>query len=159
MPVYSKAHNTKKQVKQCTVCLEFFPESTTYFYRLFKNGKPTSTLKNVCKDCTPSRGRKPNKLEDVLNKYEVNESGCWIYKGALDKQGYGTFYYRQSGYKAHKIAYQLLVGPTPEGLVLDHLCKNKSCINPKHLEPVTQKENARRWFDGLHCSGCNCEVS
>lgn len=159
MPVYSRAHNTKKQTKQCSSCLEFFPDSTTYFYRIFKNGKHTSTLKDVCKDCTPSKGRKTNNLEDVLKKYIVDESGCWNYIGALDKQGYGTFYYRQSGYKAHRLTYQLLVGQIPNGFVLDHLCKNKSCVNPEHLEPVTQRENARRWFDGLHCPGCVCEVS
>jgi hypothetical protein len=46
--------------------------------------------------------------------------------------------------RAHRFAYELLVGPIPEGLVIDHLCRNRRCVNPAHLEPVTAEENWRR---------------
>jgi hypothetical protein len=46
--------------------------------------------------------------------------------------------------KSHRIAYQLLVGPIPDGLVLDHLCRNRACCNPRHIEPVSQRENLMR---------------
>ena len=152
------AHNTTKETKQCSKCLKFLPKSTTYFYRVWDGKTYSKELRDFCKDCTPKRGRKTNSFNDVLNKYVVDKNGCWAYTGKIEKNGYGAFYYRQSTYKAHRVAYEILVGPIPDKLVLDHLCKNKSCINPSHLEPVSQKENARRWFDGLHCPGCQCEV-
>lgn len=70
---------------------------------------------------------------------------CWVWTGKLDAGGYGNF--RLSGYsetRSHRFAYELLVGPIPDGLTLDHLCRNPACCNPAHLEPVTLGENARR---------------
>jgi hypothetical protein len=78
---------------------------------------------------------------------------CWWWTGG--KRGkYGGFgrytpHHRQNGQAgrqvmAHRFAYERLVGPIPEGLVLDHLCSNHLCVNPAHLEPVTVMENSRR---------------
>lgn len=53
-------------------------------------------------------------------------------------------------YQAHRMAYELLVGPIPEGLVIDHLCRNRACVNPSHMEPVTRGENVRRGEAGRH---------
>lgn len=69
---------------------------------------------------------------------------CWIWNG-FRFQGYGRLTYR--GFKtrkAHRIVYQLLLGPIPDGLEIDHLCVNPPCVNPNHLEPVTRAENLRR---------------
>jgi hypothetical protein len=77
---------------------------------------------------------------------ERPESGCWFWSGYLDKDGYGI-YGTGSKYgttRAHRIAYTFLVGPIPEGLTLDHLCRNRSCCNPAHLEPVTTQVNTHR---------------
>jgi HNH endonuclease len=66
---------------------------------------------------------------------------CWLWTGATTK-GYGRF----RGTGAHRFAYELLVGPIPQGLQLDHLCRVRNCVNPEHLEPVTCQENLRRGF-------------
>lgn len=71
-----------------------------------------------------------------------HEDGCWEWTGAKTAAGYGQFTRRKE--YAHRHAYEDLVGPIPEGLVIDHLCRNPSCVNPDHLEPVTQRENIRR---------------
>jgi hypothetical protein len=75
--------------------------------------------------------------------------GCWTWLGQTNQWGYGHFrrtlapgLYRTV--KAHRFAYELVVGPIPAGLTLDHLCGNQSCIRPQHLEPVTNAENLRR---------------
>lgn len=72
---------------------------------------------------------------------------CWIWTAAL-ANGYGKFA-PGSGHRprlvvAHVYAYELLVGPVPEGLELDHLCRNPACVNPTHMEPVTHRENCLR---------------
>lgn len=69
---------------------------------------------------------------------------CWNWTGYRDKRGYGRFGFGNRLVQPHRFAYEALVGPIPEGLVLDHLCRNPSCVNPGHLDPVTQAENMRR---------------
>jgi hypothetical protein len=85
------------------------------------------------------------------------DSGCVEWVGYRNTFGYGHLTLCVSGvrrtFKAHRLAYELEVGPIPEGLVLDHLCSNPACVNPAHLEPVTQKENVRRGANArkTHC--------
>jgi HNH endonuclease len=70
---------------------------------------------------------------------------CWIWQGAKDSLGYGRFGIgnkRMTG--PHRYAYERLVGPIPDGRVLDHLCDNPTCVNPAHLRVCTQKENVLR---------------
>lgn len=79
-----------------------------------------------------------------MSKITFTES-CWnfpIYK----HRRYGDFYNHFEGreVKAHRFSYELFVGKIPEGLQIDHLCENKSCVNPAHLDPVTSKENSYR---------------
>lgn len=66
--------------------------------------------------------------------------GCWNWTGRQDRYGYGRYGDRN----AHRALYQIVIGDVPEGLQLDHLCGNRQCVRPDHLEPVTQKENLRR---------------
>ncbi len=83
-----------------------------------------------------------------INRYIDKTSDCWLWTGGISPNGYGK--YRKVS--AHRAAYEIFVGPIAEGMQLDHLCRVRHCVNPKHLEPVTPKENIRR---GLPYRGPN----
>lgn len=85
-------------------------------------------------------------------KYVSKSDGCWNWVGTRHRQGYGMFHRNGKNIVAHRYSYELLKGEIPEGLVLDHLCRNTSCVNPDHLEAVTQRINSLR---GLGASGIN----
>lgn len=80
----------------------------------------------------------------------ADRNGCWNWKGHVKARGYGTFGVKISRGKwittalAHRVSYILFVGKIPDGLTLDHLCRNRNCVNPAHLEPVTSKINSLR---------------
>ena len=78
-------------------------------------------------------------MERLWRMFVVQPWGCWEWQGRL-QEGYG---HHHEG-RAHRVVYEALVEPIPEGLELDHLCENKCCVNPAHLEPVTHEENMRR---------------
>lgn len=72
---------------------------------------------------------------------------CWEWVGSRSQDGYGVVTIRDPrkvGRYAHRVVYEALVGPIPEGLTIDHLCRNRGCVNPDHLEPVTVRENTLR---------------
>ena len=71
------------------------------------------------------------------------QEGCWLWTGATS-HGYGQLKVGKGLMYAHRYAYELLVGPIPEGLTLDHLCRNHPCVKPEHLEPVSGRENTLR---------------
>lgn len=71
-------------------------------------------------------------------------SSCWEWQGAKHPLGYGNMRVGKKTQWAHRVVYENLVGPIEEGMSLDHLCRNPSCVNPEHLEPVTHKENVLR---------------
>ena len=85
-------------------------------------------------------------LEIRLQSKISMSNNCWQWIGAIQGDGYGTAWDKRikKGCLAHRLIYELLVGPIPIGLTLDHLCRNRSCVNPAHLEPVCMKVNMLR---------------
>lgn len=72
---------------------------------------------------------------------------CWVWTGSSHGRAphlYGCLGYKGKRHATHRLAYELVKGPIPDGLTLDHLCRNKLCFNPEHLEAVTHAENCRR---------------
>ena len=99
-------------------------ESSRFWIKINKDG-PISLIKNV-----------PGK--------------CWVWPGSKFKDGYGCFYLRRRTVRSHRLAYILVKGAISSDLDLDHLCKNRACSNPEHMEPVTHLENVRRGDSGIN---------
>lgn len=90
----------------------------------------------------PRAGGRKVQAPGVLFWEKVDASGdCWEWLGAKRPNGYGVFGTQGKNEGAHRFAWENLVGKIPDGLVIDHLCKNRGCVNPDHLEPVTYSEN------------------
>jgi hypothetical protein len=89
---------------------------------------------------------------------------CWVWTASRNRNGYGNFKWPGTGTglggkyaSAHVYAYTTLVGSIPDGLTLDHLCRNRPCVNPAHLEPCTQEENFERYLvtrEQVRCGVC-----
>jgi hypothetical protein len=80
----------------------------------------------------------------MLKVHHDPDSGCWVWQGDKGDRGYGRFKSEKRRFAAHRWSYEHFVGPIPDGLVLDHLCRVHACVNPAHLEAVTQQENTHR---------------
>lgn len=91
-------------------------------------------------------GPKPQPLIERIERFvELNQRGCWLWLGSLHPHdGYGMMTVGSRTRWAHRIAYQTFIGDVPVGLQLDHLCRERRCVNPTHLEPVTCRENLLR---------------
>lgn len=80
----------------------------------------------------------------IRAKVLVDENGCWLWQGAVSPTGYGQGSFGGRFLYVHRVSYEAFVGPIPEGLQIDHLCRVRRCCNPMHLEPVTVRENLMR---------------
>ena len=83
--------------------------------------------------------------ERVRTRVIIDANGCWVFQGSILPTGYGQLWDGEHrGARAHRTSYRAFVGEIPDGLVIDHLCRNRACLNPDHLEPVTCRENILR---------------
>lgn len=85
-------------------------------------------------------------LDRFLSYVSVQENGCWLWTGHRDNDGYGGF---GKGLLAHRWSYEYFVGSIPKGHDVDHLCRNRACVHPEHLEPVSHRENCHRGARGV----------
>ncbi|QXN73977.1 HNH endonuclease [Microbacterium phage AluminumJesus] len=101
--------------------------------------------------------RRPASILERLDRRSEQVGGCFVWRGATDGRGYGSISYGGRTRPTHIVAYEVLIGEIPDGLVLDHLeCSETLCWNPWHLDPVptavnTQRSNAKRWAAHASC--------
>ena len=100
----------------------------------------------------------PPSIEERFWAKVRKTAGCWVWTGAKISSGYGEMSVKGKPQYAHRLAYELLVGPIPDGLVIDHLCRNTSCVNPAHLEVVTERVNILRGSGAtaVHARATHC---
>jgi len=91
-------------------------------------------------------------LTRVLTHSKINENGCWLYQARSKERGYCQFSVNDKQVYVHRFMYEYYYDNIDTSLVLDHLCRNPTCVNPTHLEQVTQAENVHRGFTGINMS-------
>lgn len=89
--------------------------------------------------------QKRDPLDRLMDKVDINgDGGCWVFHKPGRRNGYGALGVEGKTVYAHRYTYERLVGEIPSGMVIDHLCRNRACCNPDHMEVVTQRENVLR---------------
>lgn len=128
-----KARRTACAIDECDRQHSARGYCAMHYRRLLNNGHPESLLR-----IADARER----FETFIEKTET----CWLWTGSLTWDGYGIFRENNRRTGAHRFAYEYFIGPIPDRLQIDHLCRVKNCVNPDHLEPVTNAENTARAF-------------
>ena len=123
-----------------------------------RSEKQLESMRNAHAIGTMYRRLRP--IEDRFSS-KVNKDGaggCWLWLGKLTEKGYGIFVMDGKSIPAHRVSWELTNGQIPEGLQIDHLCRVRACVNPVHLEPVTNLENTLRGenFIAVHAAKTHC---
>lgn len=116
-----------------------------HYQKYYKAGDPLAPDKYT---------RRGAPLRERLEAKVAKTDHCWFWLGHINGSGYGVIGVGGKARLAHRVSYEVFVGPIPDGLVIDHLCRNRACIAPTHLQPVTQEVNVRRGASterGTHC--------
>lgn len=118
-----------------------------HYTRVLKHGDPLTRL-----PMGPEPGTQRQPVEPRFWAKVNKTESCWLWMSGTAGEGYGVFHLEHGRQVyAHRFAYELLVGPIPEGLEIDHLCRVRLCVRPDHLEAVTPQENQRRANAKTHC--------
>lgn len=146
-----KTVTTTRLCRKCKIdkpLQEYYTDS-----RVKKDGR-----RSVCRAClTNGRPGGPVPM-NPLTRYKLDDRGCWIWQGPVQKNNYGTIKWKGKATVAHRVIYELTKGAIEKGLVVDHLCSVKLCVNPEHLETVTPSVNTQRAWDRNHCATCTCKA-
>jgi len=144
-----KANHYNARLTHCKRGHEFNETNTRYSIR--PNGHNGWKLRQckICRKITSANYRKglspkrPELKERFMQKIEKRDNGCWEWI-ASKHLGYGKFKYKGEMRLAHRVSYEIFIKKIPLGLVVDHICYNKGCVNPDHLQLLTLKENSSR---------------
>ena len=82
-----------------------------------------------------------NEEKARFDKYWKQKGNCRLWQNALDRDGYGNFYFRKKNRRAHRVAFYFHYGNIPKGMVIDHICKNRNCVAIEHLRLITRRQN------------------
>lgn len=115
------------------------PERTTPMVDQIPDPAPKLRARSVTRCECPADHR-----EVIISRRTPSEDGCWLWLGVINRDGYGTLTHDGRTWLAHRLAYFAFKGEIPAGLVMDHLCRTRACVNPDHLEPVSDRVNILR---------------
>lgn len=143
--------------KLTVLCLERDARKNTHWRCVCECGKETVKASIHLRSGASSHcgcvGRGVTWLSRINHRIEYKDNGCHQWNGALNK-GYGVIKEHGKSYSAHRLIYEFVFGPIAGGLDCDHLCRNRACVNPMHIEIVTRRENVLR---GVGVSAINAK--